>query len=305
MGFYHLETGRRRAMIEWKEYDHRWQCEPAKEILKTMDALANLLDPNETPRQGMAKDRVLDCVGYFHQQGDQRFGFVYVLPLPELGLDSNSLNLFSLNNVIRIKDPEIDNKVRLPDFGEVFLLVKALASCLLAFHEVGWLHKNFSSHHILVFSPSAEVVHQYVGSAVLAGFNDSRPEASVITFGPRQEFPHYQHPLYQQGVNFRRSFDYFGLGIVLLELGLWQPIFVLRSDHGDDVKSPEEFRRILINDYVPVLGEKMGTRYRNAVYFCLDAEAQLQTDGESAEAHWGVHETFWAKVVEPLSHCCV
>lgn len=303
MGYYHLAAGKRRAMIEWKQYDHRWQCEPGEELLRTMDALAGLLDPEVTPRQGVVKDCVLDCVGYFHQQEFYRFGFVYVLPPPEAGLNPNSVDLFSLNNIIRMTDPD-NSDIERPHLGDVFSLAQSLASCLLALHEVSWLHKNLSSHHVLVFSPSVREVHRHVASAVLAGFNDSRPEASNITLGPRHEFPHYQHPQYRQGSSFRRSFDYFSLGVVLLELGLWQPVSVLRQDHPE-INSPEEFRRKLVQTYVPMLGERMGVIYRGAVAFCLDAEKDDTTEPEhSAESRWELHEQFRVRVVEPLSCCC-
>lgn len=303
MGYYHLATGKHRAMIEWKQYDHRWQCEPGDELLRTMDALAGLLDPEATPRQGVVKDRVLDCVGYFHQQNFYRFGFVYLLPHPKTDLNRSSVDLFSLNNVIRMTDPEKSDAER-PHLGDVFCLAQSLASCLLALHEVGWLHKNLSSHHVLIFSPSAEEVHQHVSSAVLAGFNDSRPEASRTTLGPRHEFPHYQHPLYRQGSSFTRSFDYFSLGIVLLELGLWQPVSVLRRDHRE-INSPEAFQQKLIQTYVPMLGERMGAIYRGAVEFCLGTEEDDRINREhSAESRWEMHEHFRVKVAEPLSHCC-
>lgn len=303
MGYYHLATGKRRAMIEWKQYDHRWQSEPGDELLKIMDALAELLDPEVTPRHGVVKDCVLDCVGYFHQREFYRFGFVYVLPPPEAGLSPSSIDLFSLNNIIRMTDPE-NSDIERPHLGDVFSLAQSLASCLLALHEVSWLHKNLSSHHVLVFAPSVREVHRHVASAVLASFNDSRPKASNITLGPRHEFPHYQHPLYRPGASFRRSFDYFSLGIVLLELGLWQPVSVLRQDHRE-INSPEDFRCKLIQTYVPMLGERMGVIYRGAVAFCLGAEEDGTTEPEhSAESRWELHEQFRLKVVEPLSRCC-
>ena len=303
MGYCHLATGKRRAMIEWKQYDHRWQSEPGDELLRTMDALAGLLDPEVTPRQGVVKDCVLDCVGYFHQPDFYRFGFVYVLPPPKAGLNPDSVDLFSLNNIIRITDPD-NSDVERPYLGDVFCLAQSLASCLLALHEVSWLHKNLSSHHVLVFAPSIREVHRHVASAVLAGFNDSRPEASNITLGPRHEFPHYQHPLYRQGSSFRRSFDYFSLGIVLLELGLWQPVSVLRQDHPE-ISSPEHFRCKLIQTYVPMLAERMGVIYRDAVAFCLGAEEDGTTEPEhSAESRRELQEQFRLNVVEPLSRCC-
>lgn len=300
MGLSSGESGKRRVMIEWKEYDARWQGDPGEKIFDTMDALVNLLDPKVTPRHGVTNDRVLACLGYFHEPRNYRFGFLYSLdPLTPL-----NAGLFSINNIIRMTDPDepdLVNTMR-PNLGDIFHLAKDLSACLYAFHNAGWFHKTLSSHHLLVFSPSPEYVHKYVATAVLAGFNDSRPEASGYTLGPRQEFLHYQHPLYQTGVDFKKSFDYFGLGMILLELGLWRPASVLRSYH-DEISSPEDFRVKLLNSYVPQLGERMGTLYRDAVEFCLDAERIVTCAQEDEGSFQDAQHFFESRVVELLSHC--
>jgi len=195
-------------------------------------------------------------------------------------------------------DPTENPESIRPDLGAIFQLAKDLASCLLAFHIAGWFHKNISSHSVLVFAPTAESVHEHVASAVLAGFNDSRPEASGVTLGPRQELEHYYHPLYCSGKKFKQTFDYFSLGIVLLELGLWYPISGLRKDHAD-IGTQEEFRQKLLKSYVPQLGEKMGALYRDAVEFCLDAEEQLGKEHKGR----AMHDLFKENVEEPLCLC--
>lgn len=298
MGHYTGANGKVRILIEWKEYDVSWQEEHGTELKETMDTLVNLLDPEVTPRKGVNKERVLNCVGYFHQQLNRRFGFVYSLnSLGTVG-DTMSMRLYSCNNVIRMTDPtEYPESIR-PDLGAIFQLAKDLASCLLAFHIAGWFHKNISSHSVLVFAPTPESVHEHVASAVLAGFNDSRPEASGVTLGPRQELEHYYHPLYRYGERFKQTFDYFSLGIVLLELGLWYPISSLRKDHAD-IGGEEEFRQKLLKSYVPQLGEKMGALYRDAVEFCLDAEEQLGKEHKGR----AMHDLFKENVEEPLCLC--
>lgn len=305
MGYFTTQNGKIRVLIEWKEYNHRWQAEPGDELFKTMDSLANLLDPNETPRQGVVEHRLLNCLGYFHETLNHRFGFVYAIPelRPEHSL--STVQLYSLNNVIRMTNPDVEDATR-PDLGDIFLLAKDLVATLYALHEVGWFHKNISSHHILIFSPSQKEAYKYVAVSVLTGFNDSRPEASGITLGPNLEFPHYQHPLYREGgARFQRSFDFFSLGIVLLELGLWIPISDLRKAHAEDLRisSAENFRKKLLRTYVPMLGEKMGALYRDAVSFCLDAEVAIDPAQGEAESRNIAQEMFRARVAEPLSQC--
>jgi serine/threonine protein kinase len=302
MGHYTGDGGKIRVMIEWKQYDVRWQDSSGLELHETMDKLVNLLDPNETPREGVTKERVLNCIGYFHDQRNHRFGFVYNLSSLRDLEDPNNALLYSANNVIRMTDPEAKPESIRPDLGIIFRLAKDLSSCLLAFHSAGWYHKNISSHHVLVFSPASETVHEHISSAVLAGFNDSRLEVSGITLGPNQELQYYHHPLYRPGTEFRHSFDYFSLGIVLLELGMWCPVSTLRYDHPE-ITSAEQFRLKLLTSYVSQLGEKMGSVYRDAVHFCLDAEEQIQSVQESIQKVHLVQEMFREKVVEALSYC--
>ncbi|CAG8977221.1 hypothetical protein HYALB_00007917 [Hymenoscyphus albidus] len=278
--------GKMRAMIEWKEYDTRWQDGPGDKLRG----------------QWMHWNDFLTAWATFMSHAI--FGSA-LYPLDRLNACNATSNhrLYSMNNIIRLTDPDVTDTVR-PDLGEIFLLAKDLSSCLLVLHDAGWFHRNISSHHVIVFSPSTEEVYQHIASAVLAGFNDGREEASGYTLGPKQEFPHYQQPLYRQGTPFRLSFDYFGLGIVLLELGLWRPISLLKDDHSD-IHSAEEFRNKLLISYVPQLGEKMGALYREAVRFCLDAEAELQSaqEGAHTERSGFARDLFKVKVVEPLSRC--
>lgn len=303
MGYYTAEGSRRhRILIEWKEYTVDWKSH-GDELRQVMDDLTNLLDPNVTPRQGVSEYRVLNSIGYFHEKSNHRFGFVYDISSTAASCAPTLVKLFSLNNVLRLTDLEIEGTIR-PALGDIFLLAKDLASCLSAFHQAGWLHKKLSSHQVLVLSPSKESVSKYVRSAVLAGFDDSRPEASSASLGPNQEFRLYRHPKYTGGTGFRRTFDYFSLGIILLELGLWNPIFILRGYHPD-IDSDEEFRAKLLKSYVPQLSERVGTNYESAVRFCLDADNIIKLESqETIKDHAFVHKRFGEMVVEGLSRCC-
>lgn len=306
MGY--LTTGgdgtRQRVLVEWKAYDAEWK-DYAGAQHQVMDSLADLLDPDVTPRLGVTRYRILNCLRYFHDPDFYRFGFVYALP--ENVSHQGEVMTYSLNNVIRMTAESgaaagASSSGLMPDLGDVFLLAKDLAACLLAVHQVGWLHKNLSSHYVLVFSPSLDAAGQRIASAVLTGFNDSRPEASGFTLGPTQEFVHYQHPGYVRGTSFRRTFDYFGLGIILLELGLWVAISELRADHPE-LRTREEFRLKLLSSYVPMLGGKMGALYRDAVHFCLDSENAATRENCSYEDVEAMHSLFQERVTGPLSRC--
>ena len=294
------------VFIEWKEYDNRWQ-DRAQDLQLVMDGLVNLLDDQVTPRSGAAADRILRCLGYFHQQPKHRFGFLYALPA--CLHDQKETHVFSLHRVIsftseaaRAGEPP---PVR-PDLGKLFEVAKDLSCCIMSVHEAGWLHKNIMAHQVLVFSPTGDQgeVHRFIAStAVLSGFNDSRPEASSATLGPNESSWLYRHGAYEPGVMFRRSFDYYGLGLVLLEMGLWVTISELKAvDHHD--LNMEQFRQTLLAEYVPQLCENMGGRYRDAVRFCLDAERIAVEMGIDVGNGSLMHKLFMERVIDTLAPCC-
>ncbi|KAI8721440.1 Serine/threonine protein kinase [Fusarium sp. LHS14.1] len=297
MGFVTNDGVRQAVLVEWKVYDASWKGHETR-LKKVMDDLANLLDTNVTPRAGVVQHRVPNCLGYFHEPHHFRFGFVYAVPGH---VSANRPQLLSLNGFLDLMRQQ-EEEVEQPDLGDEFLLAKDLASCLLAVHQAGWLHKNLSSHHILIFCQDQKSAGRHLKFAVLSGFNDSRPEASSFTLGPRADHNLFRHPDYLPDVPFRKTFDYYGLGIVLLELGLCRTISELRESHFD-VPGGEAFRLKLLESYVPQLGPIMGARYREAVDFCLNAERMLAAERERFGNEDGIQELFRQKVVDSLALC--
>jgi serine/threonine protein kinase len=293
-----------KVLIEWDKYDASWsKNDIGTEMHQRMDARVALFDPQITPRLGACKQRLLDCIGYFHEPKRFRFGFVYDLK----DYCTSETHLYSLNTYLRITDEEIDpeqNIIPRPSLGDRFKLAKWLGDCLWNLHDAGWIHKNISSHQILVFARSETEIYEQLNSAILAGFSHSRQEGSNITLGPRdEEFRLYRHPQYRVDVPFKGSYDYYSFGIVLLELGLWAPVSAIQEVHAD-INSAEEFRIKLLKSYVSQLHERMGSLYESAVYFCLDAENLIAQRQEqmSADRDSG-REMFMEKVLEPLSRC--
>lgn len=288
------------ALIEWKTYNASWKGHEMG-LSKVMDDLVNLLDPKVTPRLGTAQHRIPNCLGYFHEPHNYRFGFVYTIEAQRL---SNDHRLISLNSFFQLMTEQNDGDYKHTDLGDYFVLAKELAACLFAVHQAGWLHKNLSSHHILFFCPDLASASRHIKFAFLTGFNDSRPEATSFTLGPKAEHKLFQHPDYLPGVPFRRTFDYYGLGIVLLELGWGERVYDMKKSNPD-VAIGQEFRMKLLDSYVPQLSPVMGARYRDAVRFCLDPERLIAEDtrqlgpfGENT-----IQRMFQEKVVELLAGC--
>jgi hypothetical protein len=92
----------------------------------------------------------------------------------------------------------------------------------------------------------------------VVGFNHSRPdEVSAFTGGPEESSAnHYQHPLYLSDPRrYCAEFDYYSIGIILLEIGLWTPVNKLIEKYNG---SYEENRQSLIQARVPLLKNLWG-----------------------------------------------
>lgn len=130
----------------------------------------------------------------------------------------------------------------------------------------------------------------------IIGFNHTRPdEETVFTSGTSREPQQkpYQHPECQRhdrGYRFRTEFDYYSLGVVLLEIGLWTPLeeLVVKSIGS---YTPREQKDLWLNEIVPALGPPMGEVYRDVVRFCLTCEDATAAGFEIA-------------VVNELGRCC-
>ncbi|EMT66640.1 hypothetical protein FOC4_g10007053 [Fusarium odoratissimum] len=67
------------------------------------------------------------------------------------------------------------------------------------------------------------------------------------------------------GESYRKGFDIYSLGVVLLEVGLWRVAWSLRRDD----ENPAKFKEVLVDDR---LAHFMGTEYQEAVRSCLNGD---------------------------------
>lgn len=263
--FGHYEIGdlnerdeRKKVLIEWHGYAsdevRQGRLEELFNRLRSMVALLRLERPDEFCS--------LPCLGFFHDvESNYRFGVVYELfqGVP-----------VTLQEFI---ESTADDPYRQPALEQIFALAYALAKALSAFHLVGWLHKNLSSQNVIFPSVKGRQSNPAIQEPCIVGLNHSRPNdplaftegASDATSGD------HQHPDYRQkGAAFERKYDYYSLGILLLEIGLWQTLNSLKSEDDEyDRCSAHELRQKLLESQVPLLRPSMGTSYCEAVKTCL------------------------------------
>jgi len=201
--------------IEWKEYkcDEEIPTETdfiysvSDKVKKDAERLVALLRTSEKP----AEFCVPNCRGYINDEKKNCFGFVFENPkksapvslLKLLGKESRASTPFPLN--------------------ERVALAQRLATCLLFLHATNWLHKSLRSASVLFLSGTGTptLSHPYISS-----FEYARPDVNKATYIGAPETPEwaiYCHPDYiGRPGNFRKTYDIYSLGIILIEIAHWK-----------------------------------------------------------------------------------
>ncbi|KAL8878801.1 MAG: hypothetical protein Q9198_003468 [Flavoplaca austrocitrina] len=259
----------------------------------------------------------LDCVGLFKDSINDRYGVVHQLPARLRNIHSpiptqsrRVYNPSSLTDLMR--------RVQgIADLGDRFGLAKKLMRSVVALHTCGWLHKKICPENILFFAARpnpGEVIsalRKDFSRPVLVGYglsrrddipdegkNDSRvsrrPDRSRFDKSSELEHSIYQHP--QKATNpyrrSRHSYDLYSLGLILLEIGLWEDL--QKYNNFDNLY---EFRRHILKRVVPNLWSQCGRIYGEVVRDCLTIDTDdnaLADEGQRKHA---------LKLAERLEKC--
>lgn len=121
---------------------------------------------------------------------------------------------------------------------------------MIELHNAGILHKSVHSGNVLFF-PARVTKTIPVSESFIGGFEISRPdqdgELSIDIGGG--DFGIYKHPELRDASNelqgrpdFERKHDIYSLGLLLLEIGVWQP---LQNFFKHNLSPSESARKIL------------------------------------------------------------
>ena len=295
--FRHHEFGFFKGMlvlIEWMTYFSGWENVSPEQRAAVMSLKAEGFS-DKTERADM---RMLGCIGTFENTGEKAgYGFLYRVPIcdPQAHIDSSVATLLQL----------IENKNCQPLLGDKLWLASALAQFLGDFHSIGWLHKNFYSNNIIFFDikkseqkSSVILSTQALQQMYVVGFHESRLGGKyweTAGSASNADFQDYQHPEYARTQRYRATYDYYSLGLMLLELGLWQPLRVWATSSQHRRMDMIALRKDLIETWVPFLGIKIGAVYRDVVHFCLSGSMDSSEDLDI-----DILEAFAKNVIEPL-----
>lgn len=295
--------------IEWKAYKEVWSQALNKQVprranLKRVEALVALLASSKP-----AEFCVPQCLGYFddrddsnHSQHDFRFGLIFKNP----EWVSPNVAPVTLHHLIRT--------MPMPSLTDRIALAHQLAVCVLYLHAVNWLHKAIRSDNILLFSntDSPEFRKPY-----LSGFNYARPDRpDETTTGDELDSwaELYLHPDYQgpgTKPTYRKIFDIYSFGLVLLEIARW--VKIENIVEIDPVSAPfaklKKIRSKLLqpnSESLATVKASCGDRYYSAVKSCLEGGVAFGIDDDvneaSAETGAKLQQGFTTLVVDALEH---
>ena len=299
---------KKQVWIEWKEYDYPTpnSSSPPQQIIDRVQKLAALLHHSPKPDAF----RVPHCLGYFDNgihstasppasdndneddNSDPRIGFVFEKPRDENV--SPSTPPISLSELLASKPkPRVTDRIR---------LAHAVANCLLYLHSVNWLHKGLRSHNIVFFpiatttSPNdTKSIKVDYSKPYLSGFDFARPaRADEMTEVPGDvpEYNLYRHPSTQgfgfgPRESFRKSFDIYSFGVVLVELAHWETIDRVLGIPIGKVRMAARIREMLLEEErIADVGANMGELYESATKKCIAGGKELgieESDDETSD----------------------
>ena len=276
------------------------------------ELLLSLLKLAEEPVQTYTG--ILQLQGWSVDAEQSRCAYVYKIPSSEGAgvthqghhLQPRSLLSFLQNG----GDTDINN---MPSLENRFQLAFNVASNVNRVHGMGVTHRNVNSDNIVFFldANSASVNDRawkgpIIRKPYLTAFNQL-PLGYSVAEDDRNFSGVYHYPGLVNGTSssYTRLHDYYSLGLVLLEIGLWMPI----GKFWKSKYTRRDFKSRLQDIYLKKLAAKCGTGYMNAVLYCMTAADENPAgyhDGRSSGQISSMAEsTFQSEVIQALSRCCL
>lgn len=214
----------RHVWLEWRENvdETRLSSEIQEQIHTRVKQLTALLcNKNKSP---LFRSPI--CLGYVRDDSDEmpRYALVYDFEAPSRSKDATLRTL-----------REALTSQQVPSLGKRIALACAIAESLFYLHTVSWLHKDIKSDNIIFIrqhsgeTPEDGKEVADISSPILSGFDCSRPDLVdeySFRYSTMVANELYRHPdlLQLKTQRYQKSHDMYSLGLVLIEIALWQPI---------------------------------------------------------------------------------
>ena len=260
----------KQGLVERIEYEEFWLKELGEELF---DRIGSVLELLRTATRSDRELRLLSPIGWFHDLRDHSFKLIFNAPISTEASEDDPRRIKTLKQYIE----ENTDKQR-PALDDRFLLARQLAATLSRLHKTKWVHKNISAFSVIFSLPPGDPPHRRIPPPYLIGFNYSRPsdpEWWSRLPGYDTAVLDYCHPEYsaqKTRVRFQSKFDWYSLGLVMLEIGHWRTLGSMTKGKKTRGFSPQELLEYIQSKYVPSLDFYMGRNYRHVVERCLDGD---------------------------------
>jgi len=276
----------RAVWIEWKDISFLppsvdKSTNEKQEIVENRIRLLTELLCDEKP-EGF---RSPTCLGYVKVDVEDELRYGIVFEKTAKG-DVSTLQLRTLHELLQQRPK--------PSLSARMSLCASLAECIHSLHAVNWLHKGLRSENVLFFKPEGgkeDLCHPYVTGFELSRPNDLEGMTEQPGFNPFQDI--YRHPRAQSmhgAGKYRKAYDIYALGILLIEIANWKGIDILLGFEKISDAKPRELRDIhkrLLEEPVHLqrLGSKFGDTFQEAVKVCLTSdESDKEIEKSESEA---------------------
>ena len=252
---------------------------------------------------------ILKLTGWTIDRARTRFAYAYEIPRPIETNDEHPVELQPRSLLSFLQNGGDADANNIPSLENRYRLALNIALSLMRLHEVNVTHRNVNSGNILFF---VEKGQQSRAERIWKGPVLRKPYLTGLhqltngnaTYDRDSPFSGiYYHPSLTGPIQIPYDLvhDYYSLGLILLEIGLWMPI-------GKFWKSKYtigDFKSRLSDIYMRKLSAKCGDAYMQAVLYCMTAadetahvwEGQPSDDQQYATA-------FQQNVVRALERCC-
>lgn len=191
---------------------------------------------------------------YFHHQESNQFLFAHISPF-----DASSMRTLE-ETVAEDPYPNHDTPIE-----EHLRLAYKLAEAVSFLHSTGFHHKNITSSSVVIlrrYNSAKEIDGSY-----LMGFDLIRdPEARDRPFWEFDVFRHPDQLQAQSSLRYIKTYDIYSLGVVLLEVGLWEPLSTV-GRYWTIAESSIWLKEL--SDSAVEICQRVGAEYYEVVAWCL------------------------------------
>ncbi|KAL1606242.1 hypothetical protein SLS60_003644 [Paraconiothyrium brasiliense] len=299
------------VLVEFATYDSTYRSTGVPTPTDRLETLLSILGKLSTDQSFHG---TLTCLGYFEDPSQPRFGLVFELPsfvysgASDLLKPVEELRPVTLLSVLQTGSKSLHNSnSATPPLEDRFRLAFTLSLTFNKIHGDDFVHKDVNSSNILVFrknkrqSTNSRALQYALRSPIICSFDlfseyDIEPAS---TMPPLNIYRHPEDPKFtgEKDKTYGPQFDLYSLGLILLEVGLWQPL----ADLWKPKYTLTDFKQRVEDVYIRRLASKCGTAYMQVVRDCFWAADRIASGAESPENFSQIYN----RILIRLQRCCL